>query len=587
MNRLQRLLVILIFISVYLVNVFANTYIDSQTRFRIEKLSTPSIEIGKKIYKQGDIFLAGEEIKWTDAKQSMLVKNISTSELIRFSRRISEKKGMLKSILELYMSSNKGSSRGVNDHIRLESSSKANLYPDKRIALIIGNQNYRYLAPLKCAQKDAEDLSETLEELGFDIIELYETDYTDLLAGINKFSGLARDYDVAVVYFAGHGIQEDGINYLVPVDNMLERRTDLRDCISCNEVVEKVEDSGCGSRIFYFDACRDRKTTWSRGSANGLATMEGAPGTVIVFAAEAGKTASDGERDGNSPFAESLIKSIKLPSNSFSEMLDCVVRDTYSLTNTRQYPIRIGTLISDFRFNNLLQAEGNLKATFKVSLEDNQLDFDVKNDSLSLDELYKKGYNYYYGENGVQKDYGVAFVCFKLAAEKGYSSAQNMLGIMYRSSLGVDRDYSEALKWCHKSAEQGNADGQYSLGYMYRYGHGAEENYEEAVKWYLKSAEQGNMQSQFDIGVMYASGLGVEKDFSKAMKWFLKASEQGSIAAMKYIGGMYENGEGVAKDMKEAKKWYEKAEERRLAEIKKHMETIKDDYMNSLKEFIH
>ena len=132
--------------------------VTQKTRFKIEKLSSPTIKIGIRTLKQGDTFVAGDEIHWSSDDQSMLVSNVATSELVRFSKRLSEKKGKVKSILDLYMLTNMGSTRGTYDHISLEKSEKAARFPERRIALVVGNQNYEYLAPLKNAQKDAEDI---------------------------------------------------------------------------------------------------------------------------------------------------------------------------------------------------------------------------------------------------------------------------------------------------------------------------------------------------------------------------------------------------------------------------------------------
>ncbi len=399
MNQLIRILFIALIATCGSVNANADSKVTAQTLFRIEKLSTPTITIGNKIYRKGDTFRAGEEIKWSADDQSMLVRNVATNDTKRFSKHVSEKKGRLKSILDLYIHSNKGSSRGLNDQILLDKSNKSGNFPDKRIALIIGNQNYES-HPLRNPQQDAEDIADELSELGFDIIELYETDYTELRAGIDKFSKLAANYDVALFYFAGHGIQDDGINYLVPVDNSLEDRArDIRFCVSCNHVVDKVEESGCKSRIFFFDACRENYTGWSRSVANGLSRMEGAPGTVIVFATESGNVAMDGGMDGNSPFASSLIKNLKKPSKSFSEMMDGVVRDTYSATNNHQCPIRIGTLMTDFRFN----YPSTITSTPKPAAGTSGQNSTAGSSSMSAEQLYKKGETYYNGRGGDTK----------------------------------------------------------------------------------------------------------------------------------------------------------------------------------------
>lgn len=116
---------------------------------------------------------------------------------------------------------------------------------------------------------------------------------------------------------------------------------------------------------------------------------------------------------------------------------------------------------------------------------------DVANlSSMSAEKYYKKGEDYYYGR-GVKKNYEEAVKWYRLAAEKGNSSAQNNLGWMYQKGYGVTKDYAEAVKWYRKSAEQGNATGQFLLGGMYENGYGVKKNKKEAKKLYTLSAAQG------------------------------------------------------------------------------------------------
>ena len=93
----------------------------------------------------------------------------------------------------------------------------------------------------------------------------------------------------------------------------------------------------------------------------------------------------------------------------------------------------------------------------------------------------------------------------------------------YYGTNGKAKDYAEAVKWLRKAAEQGNASGQSFLGYMYQYGYGVSQDYAEAVKWYRKSAEQGNASGQNNLGYMYEKGYGVSKDYTEALKWYRKS----------------------------------------------------------------
>jgi TPR repeat protein len=163
---------------------------------------------------------------------------------------------------------------------------------------------------------------------------------------------------------------------------------------------------------------------------------------------------------------------------------------------------------------------------------------------------------------------------YRKAAERGYSAAQNNLGLMYDGDRGVTRDYKEAVKWYRKAAKQGYAEAQNNLGGMYYYGKSISKNFKEAVRWYRKAAEQGHARAQYSLGWAYKNGEGVTKDPKEAVKWYRKAAEQGHAGAQNNLGIMYNNGQGVTRDYKEAVKWYRKAAEQGSARAQNNLGTM-------------
>jgi TPR repeat protein len=161
----------------------------------------------------------------------------------------------------------------------------------------------------------------------------------------------------------------------------------------------------------------------------------------------------------------------------------------------------------------------------------------------------------------IQDDYSKSIHWYRKAVERGYSAAQNNLGLMYARGEGVTKDHKEALKWFRKAAEQGHAVGQRNTGLIYEKGEGVTKDYKEAVKWYRKAAEQGYASAQNNLGFMYMNGEGVTKDYGKALKWFRLAAEQGHADAQTNVGWIYANFEGIKQDFVEAVKWYRKAAE--------------------------
>ena len=177
-------------------------------------------------------------------------------------------------------------------------------------------------------------------------------------------------------------------------------------------------------------------------------------------------------------------------------------------------------------------------------------------ESLTTSYMVKLGKDYYFGENGKQKDYVKAVEWFRKAAERGNANAQCYLGYCFKDGVGVDKNYTEAVKWFRKAAEQGNDVAQVNLGVCYESGQGVVKDLAEAVKWYRKAAEQGNANAQYILGICYQNGKGVVENSSEAVKWYLKSAEQGHAYAQCDLGYCYFNGVGVAKNLTEAFFWF-------------------------------
>jgi len=323
--------------------VFADSY-------EITALSTPTINIGGRTLKKGDRFSDSGAINWSSDCQSMEVKNISTGRLHRLSPKAMKTKWDAKSIADFIAATSKGSTRGGSGKTLFDKSPNKDKFSEKRLALVIGNSDYETQSYLHNAQKDAADVAATLQNLGFDVIEAYECSYDEMKQALALMTEKAGDYDVAVFYYAGHGLQDEGTNYLIPIDAKLEMRSELKECLNADDVLYAMEHSGVPERIAFFDACRNIKRSWNRSSEQGLARMEGAPGSVIMFSTSSGNVAFDGEGN-NSPFASALMSNILKNGVGFAETMAAVTRDTYSLTDRRQTPLQVGTLLSNFAFN--------------------------------------------------------------------------------------------------------------------------------------------------------------------------------------------------------------------------------------------
>jgi uncharacterized caspase-like protein len=224
---------------------------------------------------------------------------------------------------------------------------------DKRVALVIGNSGYDKVARLGNPVNDAALVAETLKAAGFDSVDLRrDLKISDMRRALRDFIEMSRDADIATVYYAGHGIEVDGVNYLIPVDAVLDRDTDIYDeALSLERVLVAVEPAR-KLRLVILDACRDspfvrsmKRTLASRAIGRGLAKVEpSSPNTLIAFASKAGSTASDGDGSKNSPFTAALVKHVTRPGVDLRRAFGYVRDDVLKNTGNKQEPYLYGSL---------------------------------------------------------------------------------------------------------------------------------------------------------------------------------------------------------------------------------------------------
>ena len=228
-------------------------------------------------------------------------------------------------------------------------------FAEKRVALVIGNSAYENVARLGNPANDATAITATLKEAGFDVVDSRRNlNIADMRRAFRDFSDKARDADVAVVYFAGHGIEVDGANYVIPVDAALERDLDVYDeAFPLDRILATIEPAK-QLRLVILDACRlnpfaktMKRTIGSRAVGRGLARVEpNSPNTLIAFASKADSIASDGDSK-NSPFTSALVKHIATPGLDLRKAFGFVRDDVLRSTSNRQEPYVYGSLGGD------------------------------------------------------------------------------------------------------------------------------------------------------------------------------------------------------------------------------------------------
>ncbi|MCK1480404.1 caspase family protein [Bradyrhizobium sp. 197] len=228
-------------------------------------------------------------------------------------------------------------------------------HAERRVALVIGNSAYKSVPRLSNPTNDAALVGGMLRKAGFDLVDVkLDLSVVEMRKALREFGSRTRDADVAVVYYAGHGIELDGNNYLIPTDAVLETDTDVYDeAFQLDRVLVTVEPAK-QLRLVILDACRDnpfaktmKRTVASRAIGRGLAKIEPAsPNTMIAFAAKAGSTASDGDSK-NSPFAAALIERLPTPGLDLRKAFGFVRDDVLKNTGYKQEPYVYGSLGGD------------------------------------------------------------------------------------------------------------------------------------------------------------------------------------------------------------------------------------------------
>lgn len=255
----------------------------------------------------------------------------------------------------------------------------------KLTALVIGNADYPSGAKLKNPTNDADGLSERLERCGFSVIKKIDCTNKELDLALKAFKKNLKGNDVGLFFFAGHGMQIDGDNYLNAIDTDFSDETDAKyTSLALNKVIELMEKSGTSTNIIILDACRNNpfERAWNRSSAlRGLAPIYAPKGTLIAFATSPGEVASDG-RGKNGAYTEALLRHIDTPDSSVEEMFKRVRNTLSTITKQKQTSWEHTSLSGEFYFN--LSLGARIDSYSRAALADGLFVIDTSKSSHSL-----------------------------------------------------------------------------------------------------------------------------------------------------------------------------------------------------------
>jgi uncharacterized caspase-like protein len=240
----------------------------------------------------------------------------------------------------------------------------------KRVALVIGNSAYKFAGTLPNPKNDAGDMTAVLQRLGFQVVSGIDLDKSGFDRKIREFARALQGADVGVFFYAGHGLQVDGKNYLVPTDAELTTASSLDFEMVHLDLVHRTMERETQTNIIFLDACRNnplernlRRAMGTRavGIAQGLAPVESGIGTLISFSTQPGNTAADGNGR-NSPFTRALVRHIAGTGDDLSAILISVRNDVMKETERHQVPWEHSALTGRFYFDLAAQATSASKA---------------------------------------------------------------------------------------------------------------------------------------------------------------------------------------------------------------------------------
>jgi TPR repeat protein len=396
-----------------------------------------------------------------------------------------------------------------------------------------------------------------------------------MVEALRDFGQAIQGGGVGLVYYAGHGMQVKGKNYLVPVDAELASEDEVPySTLDADAVLAKMESARNRLNILILDACRNNPFARSfRSSAQGLAQMDAPAGSYIAFATAPGHTAADGSGS-HGLYTQHLLEQMDRPGIKVEDVFKRVRANVMKDSQAQQVPWESSSITGDFFFKGSGDEHVNALPVSAPAVEDNlphptppPHDFAKLQQRAAAgnpDAMADLGLRFESGD-GIKQDPVEATRWYRLASQKGLARGQCYLAVMLASGTGVAKDPVEAARWFRLSAEQGWSEAQYRLGWAYEAGEGVAKDLPAAARWYRKAAESGHASAMTCIGLFLETGQGVPKDVAEAVAWYRKAADAGEANGQCNLGWMYESGTGIAKDARLAVFWYRKSADQGLA----------------------
>lgn len=419
---------------------------------------------------------------------------------------------------------------------------------ESRTALIIGNSAYTD-APLRNPVNDARDMAQVLRELDFDVTYGENLSQNEMKRSIRSFGDKIRNGGVGLFYYAGHGIQVDGVNYLIPIGATITKEEEVEyESVDVGFVLAQMKNARNRLNIVILDACRNNPFARSfRSTQSGLASIDAPSGTLIAYATAPGSVASDGQRR-NGLYTEELLKQIRVPSLNIEQVFKQVRLAVRDQTQSKQIPWESSSLIGDFYFATTpigaTKIGGNPPLNNKPEIFDPQQYYTSSldnfnrgaydralseiNRAIELSPAFAQAYVVRAGIYHLRNSHDNAIADSNKAIELNinHESPYLIRGASYNLKGDFDlaiADFNKALQY---NAQSGAA--YYGLGTSYV----GKRDYDRAIVEYTKAIKFSpkDAQSHYNRGTAYYR----KNDFDRALADFNKAIENDSKLAVAY-----------------------------------------------------
>lgn len=454
----------------------------------------------------------------------------------------------------------------------------------KRLALVLGNSKYQNVPALENPANDAEDFAAALRRLGFDVIEQRDASREAMAKAVHDFSEQLAGAEVALFFYAGHGLQMNGENYLIPVDAKIQSAADVRfNTIDLTDIQQEMEGSG-RTNIIILDACRDNpfadklaQSGRSLGSRGLVRLDAAAQGSLIVYSTQPNNIALDGSGR-NSPFTAALLKHVATPGLEVRQMISRVRGDVLAATDKKQTPWDSSSLVGDVYLANAAAGAAPIAAIPPADTAvANAAPPSPAPDLSGQAPLSRNSAPAAAAENECDRYAALRMATIATATEPTPTDAdwvriagvcqalvQANPGVMryvYQLARAQDhtKNYTEAVRNYRVVAEAGFPEAMNDLGAEYYLGHGVLQSYPTAFDYISKAAAAGSFRALANMAAMYSDGRGVAKDDAKSLDLAERAVDAGSSFALKIIATHYFNGAGVPRDYKMAAQYLQQA----------------------------